>query len=414
MSHFLKSILSPMLSLFILILGNGYLMTLVPIRAQLEGFSPEIVGYLASAFFLGILIGAIKINKIIEGVGHIRAFAFFASIFSTLTLLQGIFVDPYAWIVFRFLIGLTMSGIFITIESWLLVKSSLKMRGMALSIYMTIFYAAQSIGQLFLGAFDSQSLYPFCFIVILATLSVLPLTITKTKAPIVEEESVLSLIKLFKLSPVALVAGLFAGFVLGPIYGLLPLYVQDLNFTEDQISWIMGAVIFGGLVFQWPIGAISDRIDRRIVLFACAISASVLVFFICLFPQVNFVNFLIFSIIFGGFAFVLYPLSVSHACDFVDAKDITATTGAVLVSYGLGSIIGPIGASYGMSIFGSVALFYFLFIVLIFLCVVLFFRVILKKSVPTEEKLPYSNMPRTSLIASELDPRSDNEEDKNK
>lgn len=405
MLRFLRTIFSPIVSYFILALGNGFLMTLVPIRATLEGFSPEIIGYLTAAYFAGILIGAMQINKVIEGVGHIRAFAFFASIFSILTLLQGIFVYPSVWIVLRFLFGLSMAGIFITIESWLLVKSSVKMRGMALSIYMTAFYAAQAASQLFLGIFDLKSLYPFCFIVILAALSVLPLTITKTKAPIVEEHSVLSPWKLFKISPFALISAVFSGLILGPIYGLLPVYAQELNYTISQISWIMGSVIFGGLVFQWPIGAISDKIDRRKVLLYSSFFVSLLVIFVCIFPQISFFNFIIFSICFGGFCFVLYPLSVSHACDLVESKDIAATTGAVLLCYGIGCIIGPILASYGMRLYGGIALFYFIFVSSVILFLIALFRVLVKGQVPKDEKVPYSNMPRTTPMASELDPR---------
>ena len=403
-----------MLSLFILIVGNGFLMTLAPVRAGLEGFSPEISGYLAAAYFAGILIGALRINKIIEGVGHIRAFAFFASIISILTLLQGIFVYPVVWIAIRFLFGLSIAGIFITIESWLLVKSSAKMRGIALSIYMTVFYAAQSTGQLFLGVFDPRSLFPFCFIVILASLSVLPLAITKTKAPIVEEQSVLSPWKLFKISPLVVIAAVFSGLILGPIYGLLPIYAQELNYSTNQISWIMGSVIFGGLIFQWPIGMISDKIDRRKVLLFSSICASLLALVMVFFPHTTFYYFIAFITLFGGFCFVLYPLSVSHACDQVESKDIVATTGAVLLSYGVGSILGPILASYGMRLFGVNALFYFLFGIAGGLACITFFRIIIKVPIPQEEKLPYSNMPQTTPIASELDPRVEESLEKEK
>jgi len=414
MFNFLKSIMAPMISLFILILGNGFLMTLVPLRADLEGFSSETMGYLAAAYFGGMLLGALKINKVIEGVGHVRAFAFFASVISILTLLQGLFVNPLFWIIARFLFGLCMAGIFVTIESWLLVQSSIKMRGIALSIYMTIFYAAQSASQLFLGIFDLHSLLPFCFIVILASLSVLPVTIIKTKAPIVHEHSILSPIKLFKLSPLALIAAIFSGLILGPIYGLLPIYAQTANYSTHQTSLVMGTIIFGGLAFQWPIGAFSDRTDRRKVLLFSSVLACLLALFVCLFPQMSFSLFLIFSTLLGGFCFVLYPLSVSHACDLVDSKELVAATGAVLFSYGIGSIIGPILASYSMKMFGGIALFYFLFINASLLAAITFIRIVAKTQVPPEEKLHYSNMPRSTPVAYELDPRIEESSDKEK
>lgn len=394
-----------MLSLFILVLGNGFLLTLIPIRGQLEGFAPEISGYLASAYFAGMLIGAVRINKIIEGVGHIRAFAFFASTISVLTLLQGLFVYPSAWIALRFLFGLSISGIFITVESWLLVKSSIKMRGVALSIYMTIFYSGQSIGQLLLGMVDPKTLIPFCVVVILASLSVLPLTITKTKAPIVEEHSVFSPKKLFKLSPLSLLGSLFAGLILGPIYGLLPVFAQKAEYSLSQISWVMGSIIFGGLIFQWPIGMLSDRMDRRKVLMIASICTALLALLVVVFPQMSYLRFLIFTIFLGGFCFVLYPLSVSHACDLVEAKDIVSTTGAVLVSYGVGSIIGPIVASYMMRLFGEVFLFYFISAIAGGLALICFSRIIKKVPVAPEEKVSFSNIPQTTPMASELDPR---------
>lgn len=412
MIPFLRSIYSPILSLFIIILGNGYLLTLVPVRAKLEGFSQEMIGYIAAAYFTGILIGALKINKIIEGVGHIRAFAFFASAISCITLFQGIFVDPYIWIVFRFLFGLCIGGIFITIESWLLVKSSHEMRGVALSLYMTVFYASQSLSQLFLGLADPKTILPFVIVVVLTSLSVLPLALTKTQAPIIEEHGVSSPWKLLKLTPVAVVSAMFSGFILGPIYGILPIYAQDINYSVEQISWIMGIVIFGGLLFQWPIGTASDRIDRRKVLLFSSILCAALSFTICLYPQMSLYYFLAFIFVYGGFSFVIYPLSISHACDVVDAKDIVSATGAILLSYGVGSIIGPVVSAYSMRHFGPIGLFYFLFVVCVVLSLFILSRIIVKSPVPKEEKLHYSNMPRTTPLASELDPRTEEGKEK--
>lgn len=393
--------------MFILMVGNGFLLTLIPVRAGLEGFSPEIAGYLASAYFAGILIGAIQINKVIMGVGHIRAFAFFASIISALTLIQGMWVNEWGWIGLRFIYGLCTAGIFITIESWLLVKSTINMRGVALSVYMTVYYAAQSTGQLFLDFFDPKSLFPFCFAVILASIAVLPLSITKTKAPIVEEHSVMSLRKLLKVSPLAMIGALFAGLILGPIYGLLPVYAQNVDYSTSQIAWIMGAIIFGGLVFQWPIGAVSDKIDRRKVLCGAAIFTGGVALVIALMPRMEFLPFLILTTVLGGFCFVLYPLSISHACDQVEPHDIIAATGGILLAYGIGSIIGPIIASYGIRIIGDDAFFIFLAIVGFGLAAIAIARMLIADKVPLDEKVPYANVPQTTPMAFELDARTD-------
>jgi MFS family permease len=281
------------------------------------------------------------------------------------------------------------------------------MRGVALSIYMTVYYAAQSAGQLFLDFFDPKSLFPFCFAVILASIAVLPLSITKTKAPIIEEHSVMSFRKLLKVSPLAIIGALFAGLILGPIYGLLPTYAQNVDYSTSQIAWIMGAIIFGGLIFQWPIGTVSDKIDRRKVLCGAAIFTGGLTLIIALIPQMEFLPFLSLTTVLGGFCFTLYPLSISHACDQVESHNIIAATGGILLVYGIGSIIGPIFASYTMQIIGNKAFFIFLAIIGFGLAGIAFARILIGDKVPIDEKFPYANVPQTTPIAFELDARTD-------
>lgn len=383
----------PIFSMFILMISNGFLLGFIPIRAGIEDFSPGVSGYLASAYFAGILIGAMQINKVIAGVGHIRAFAFFASLISILTLAQGLWVNEWAWMVLRFLYGLSIAGIFITIESWLLVQSSFKMRGVALSIYMTVYYAALSIGELLLGYLNLKSILPFCFAVMLTSFSVLSISITKTKEPIVKEHSFMSLKKLLKISPISLIGALVGGLVLGPAYGLLPVYLQNFQYTLIEISWIMSGMIFGGLLFQWPIGFLSDKFGRRKIFLGAAAFAGALSFFIALKSGMEFYFFLVTMIFFGGACFVFYPLSISYACDEVQPQDIVSTTGAVLLAYGIGSVLGPIISSYGMRLMGDNALFGFFSLISLGLAVLFLFRIFLSKKVPVEEKVPYTNVP---------------------
>jgi len=412
MVSFLRSIIAPVSSLFIMIMGNGLLITLIPLRSRYEGFSTELAGYLMASYYAGLVLGALNINKLIEGVGHIRAFSAFASIFTVLTMLQGVFVNPAAWLVLRFLSGLCISGVFVTIESWLLVKSTSKTRGKALSIYMAANYASQALGQLFLDVTNPKTIIPFCLVVVLSSLAVVPLSLTRTRAPIIEEPSILKLKTLLRLSPLGVVGSFLGGMILGSIFGLLPIYAQELNYSVANIASIMGVTIFGGLCFQWPVGAISDRIDRRKVLFCASLLTLACSFSIAVVNTVNITTFLALSFIFGGLSFVLYPLAVSHASDLVDPKDLVAMTGGMLLSYGIGAIIGPILVTYPMKYVGPQGFFYFISSVCLVLALFTLSRIKTKTPVPKEDKLPHANITRTTPLASELDPRAENVEEK--
>lgn len=407
MVSLLKTVVAPIISLIILIMGNGLMMTISPIQLKLFGYSTTAAGFLTSAFFAGLMIGSTYINRFIEGVGHIRSFAAFASLISIIAILQGLFVHPVLWIFMRFFTGICMGGLFITIESWLLVKSSIEMRGKVLSIYMSAFYAAQALGQLLLDLSDPKSITPFCIIVVFSSLSVVPLALSKARAPIMEEPSHLKIAKLFKISPLGVVGAMLSGLILGSVYGLLPIYSQELKFELAQIAKIMAITIFGGFVLQWPIGHISDKMDRRKVIFIVSCLTIVLSLMIAIMPTSKALLFYCLCWIFGGISFTIYPLCISHACDQVEVKDLVAATGGILLFYGAGCIIGPIIAPMFMKTLGPDGLFYFIALVASTLAVISFIRILEKKPIAKDDKLPYSNIPRTTPLVSELDPRSE-------
>lgn len=414
MASFVRSLLTPIICLFTVILGNSFLLTVVPLRMKLEGYPTETVGYLTAAYFAGLMTGALLINRLIEGVGHIRAFAAFAALFTVITMLQGVFIHPSLWLLLRFISGVCMAGIFITIESWLLVKSSIHMRGKALSIYMITTFAGQSLGQLFLDFSDPATIYPFCLVVILSALSIIPLSLTKTRAPIIEEPSILSPFKLFKNSPLGTVGAFLSGCILGSVYGLLPLYTLNLNFSHSEIAAVMSITILGGLIFQWPVGIISDRIDRRKVLFFLSLVTGLCSLLMGFFPTQSINLFFVLTFLFGGFSFATYPICVSHACDLIDPKDLVAAIGGMLLFYGTGAIAGPILISYPMNYLGNSGFFHFISFTSFVLMLFTLYRIGKKTPTSPEHKRPFSNMPRTTPMASEFDPGIDVQEEDEK
>lgn len=407
MLQILKQILTPILSLIILTLGNGLFTTYTSLRMEIEGQSPIIIGYISAAFFAGIVIGSIRAHKLIERIGHIRTFAALASSVAAFTMLQGVFFNPWTWGVIRFLTGICTAGLFITIESWLLAKSSVNTKGKILSLYMISFYAAQSIGQFLINLSSLQSIIPFACGVVLAAFSVVPITLTKVPSPSIEEPSYLNIRKMIKISPLGILGTLVSGLILGTIYGINPIFGKYLNMDTYQLSLFMGITIFGGLVLQWPIGQISDHIDRRKVLMVISIMIAFLSLLVALLDNYSFLTLLIIIGLFGGFAFTIFPLSVSHASDKLEPKDYVAAIGCLTLIYGIGAVIGPIISSYCMSYLGNNGVFYFYIIVSLLLGLCSFIRILKVNPIPEKEKVQFISLPRPSSLTGELDPRTE-------
>lgn len=407
MTKILRTIAAPILSLIILITGNGLFTTFLPVRLQLEGFPQEMAGYVTAAFFAGLTLGSLYIHHIIQRIGHIRAFANFASGMAVCVILQAFFVDPWMWMILRFFSGVFIAGLFITIESWLIIKSSAGNKGQILSVYMIAFYGAQSAGQFLLKLSDPASILPFLITALLCSFAVMPISMTKFREPIIEDQSVLNIFKLFILSPLGMVAALFAGLFLGAIYGMLPFFCKEIHFTTAQVSNLMGFTILGALLLQWPIGRLSDVIDRRKILFATAIGTTILAITLFFIPKEYSIKLLIVATLFGGFSFTIYPLSISHACDSIEEKDSVAALGGLNVAYGIGAVLGPIGAAYLMKLTGPYGLFLYFIIISIMLAIYTFWKIQKVKPIPQDEKQPFRNMPRTTPLVIELDPRGD-------
>jgi len=408
MKNTLKSIISPILSLIILLLGNGLFMTYVTVRLKIDDYSNEAIGFVSASFYAGVLVGSFYANRLIERIGHIRAFAGFASLLSVVSLLQGFYISIWSWSILRALNGAMMAGLFITIESWLLVKSTPKIRGKVLAIYMTALYASQSLGQFLLNISDPLSWIPYILIAILTSLSVIPVSLTKAEAPITSEPSYLRFTKLLNISPLGVIGCLLSGVMLGAVYGLAPLYAQEIGLSLKYISLFMSIIIFGGLVLQWPIGHISDYIDRRKILLIVGLLTTATSILIAIFDAYNI--YLLFGLVFlfGGFSFTLYPLSISHTCDHLEPKDFVAATGGLMIAYGLGAIIGPLIAPFAFKLLGPKGLFIYFAVISGILALYAFIRLFRLPPIPPEEKLPYANLPRTTPSVGELDPRSEN------
>ncbi len=403
MQDLLKLIFSPILSLVIIMLGISFFNTFTSVRIISEGGATYLTGVVYSAYYAGMMFGAVYIERFITRVGHIRGFSIFASSCAVAVMLQSFFDSPYVWIIFRFITGLTCAGLFIVIESWLLLLSSPSTRGQVLSLYMVALYSAQGLGQFILNSMDLTGMLPFSVTVIFASLSIIPVCLMRANAPSTSEPEIINIFYIFKKTPLGFIGNFVAGMVLSSFYALGPVYAENTGFSIFEISLIMGCTIFGGMALQWPLGLLSDVMERRkvIILTSFLLFSTSLTLFLYSQPPLWFL--LILLILFGGFSFTLYPLSITHCCDYFSAAGITAITCSCLIIYGIGCIIGPLVAPFAMAVATPSGLFLYTAVLALSLSFYGVWR--RKKFLPPDTKEPFVPLPSTTPTGANLDPR---------
>lgn len=413
-SYIDKFTLNPVSSLFFAIgflaIGYGMILTYVGVYLKDLDLNDAVIGLINASFFLGAIGSSIFSQKIISSVGHIRSFATFASLMVISFLLQALFFNEYLWAFLRFVSGFAFYALLIIIESWLNEKSSQTHRGKILAIYTIIFYLATALGQVFLNIKGDTTYIIFILGSVLILFSVLFISMTKIKEPILKPFEKYSFPKLYSVVPLALTGSFIGGFFVGGFFTMVPIYLMQKYSSIETVSVFMACSIIGGLISQWPIGLLSDKYGRRKII----AYSGFYIFFVSLFFLFSSLldNYIYFLGIFLGFSiFSIYPLSLARANDVIDEnKDIVEISRTLLFAYGLGSFIAPIILGIG--------LFYYLeFIFLIFAILGLFlgFYSLSKKRVADDDMSIFVNIPVASgSVVVELDPRQDLENEKEK
>jgi MFS family permease len=353
----LAKVLAPLLGLFILSVGNGFLSSLTTLRLDASGASANMVGIVSSAYFIGLTIGALFHDRLIVRIGHIRAYSSFASLGVVSILMQALSADWTVWILARLVYGWTTVGIFLVIESWLLLAADQSVRGRLLALYMISFYGAGALSQVLLGSVAGLGeTAPFITAAMLASLSVLPIVILPRITPTVERVEALKPSRLFQMSPSGVIGCFGSGVAIAAIYSLLPLYLQHTGLQVEEVGHMMASVILGAMVLQYPVGRWSDRQDRRIVLITLAFICLLLCAAILLLPHTS-TTLMITMFLFGGGVFAIYPVSVSFAADRASSESLVPIIQGLLLINSLGSAISPIAISPVMNHFGASGLF---------------------------------------------------------
>ena len=402
-----------MLSAMLLMMGNSVFTTLIALRANIEGYPNETIGLMTSAYFFGFAIGTVRAGQLINRVGHIRSFAAFAAVVAATMLAFLLIIEPWAWIAFRIVMGASISGLFVVIESWLNNRATNQSRGVLLSMYMMVGYLASAIGQETLQIGDPGGPNVFLFSGMLLILAVVPVALTRATHPDPVPTPKLNLHLLIHTSPTSLGGCILGGVIIGSLWGLGPVYARESGLDLSQIARFMSIAVIGGLLMQLPIGRLSDRYDRRTVLLGISVASmlpsSVLIFGPSLPPLILFIA----IGCFGGLTSTIYPLSIAYANDYLNPEDIVSTSSGFVLAFGIGAIVGPLVGSVAMSLTGPAGLFLHTLFAILALSGFILWRMRVRQWAPVVDKDPFVALPDLPApsIVTDLDPRA--EVDKN-
>ena len=383
------------LGVALIMLGNGLQTSLLGVRAGLEAFATSATGLIMSMYFVGFLAGSVVVPKLIGSVGHVRVFAALASVASTATLVHVIFVEPTTWAVMRMVTGFAFAGLFIVAESWLNDRATNDTRGSLLAVYMVVLMGGTAGGQLLLNLDDPTRFQLFALVSVLISLSLVPLLLSATPAPAIRMPEKVRLLQLYRASPLGVVGCFGTGVAHGAALGMGAVYAGAARFSVAEISAFMGAVYLGGMLAQGPIGILSDRFDRRLVLTATTLAAAAAALAAAWGTGVSHAATIGLVAVFGGLTLPLYALCISHTNDYLTPTQMPAASGKLYLVTGVGSTLGPLSVAVLMDLRGPVAYFGFLAAVHLAIGGFALWRMIRRSAKPLAEQGHYATLSAT-------------------
>lgn len=343
----------------LLMVGNGIQGSLLGIRGALEGFSTFQMSFVMAGYFLGFLGGSRLAPLMIRRVGHVRVFAALGSLISAVLVLYPVVADVWAWSVMRVLIGFCFSGVYVTAESWLNNASSNETRGQALSAYMIVQMIGIIASQILLNVGDPSGFVPFILPSVLVSLAFLPILLSATPAPVFDTTQRMGFARLFQISPLGCAGMLLTGGVYAAMMGMAGVWGMSVGLTVPQISVFVGAMYAGGLVLQFPVGWISDRMDRRRLILLLALAGAGVMALASVAPAA-FGLLVALAFVLGGIVNPLYALLIAHTNDFLPNEEMAGASAGLLFLNGLGAVAGPLLTGWMMEQLGPSGFFVFI------------------------------------------------------
>jgi len=377
------------LGIAMMMLGNGLQVSLLGLRATTEGFPTATTGLIMSAYYVGFLAGSTLAPRIVRNVGHVRVFAALASLASTAALIHAVFIDPLAWGVMRFITGFCFAGLYVVAESWVNDRATNETRGQLLSVYMVVTLGGMALGQLLLNVADPGGFQLFVLASVLVSLALVPIALTAGSAPAFDNTpSKVGLWQLYRISPLGVVGAMATGAAHGVLFGMGAVYAGQIGLSVAQISLFMGVAITGGMLFQWPVGRLSDRFDRRRVMIVVTLLAAIFAIAAVPIAATSQTMLLVLTFLFGGMTLPMYSLCIAHTNDHLEPGQMVAASGTLVLVGGIGACFGPSLVAGLMSMAGPDA--FFVALALVHAAIGLFglYRMSQRAATPLDEQSP--------------------------
>ncbi len=352
-----------LLGMLLLMVGNGMQSTLLGIRGGIEGFSTYEMSIVMSGYFAGFLGGSKMAPEMIRRVGHVRVFAALGSMVSAILILYPAFANPIAWTAGRIVLGFCLSGVYVTAESWLNNASTNETRGKALSLYLIVQMIGIITAQALLLVGDPSGFILFIIPSVLVSISFAPILLSISPTPAFEATKSMKMTELFQRSPLACVGIFLLGAVFAAQFGMAAVFGTKVGLGVGQISVFVAAFYVGATMFQYPIGWISDRTDRRVLIGVIA-AIGALGGVVGIFAEHNYTTLLVAAFLIGGMSNPLYALLIAHANDFLEPETMASAAGTMVFVSGLGAIAGPLITGWIMAVVGTWGFFLYLFVLL--------------------------------------------------
>jgi MFS family permease len=395
MHKIIKSAWPVFAGLILMMVGNGLQVTLLGVRATLEGFDTAVTGLIMSCYYVGYLAGSLLTPRLVSSVGHIRVFAAMAAIASASSMLYGLFVHPSCWAVIRALAGFSFASLYIVIESWLNDISTAETRGKLMAAYLIACYASMMGGQYLLNLAPARSIDPFIYAAIFVSCALIPVSLSKRPAPEFTVSTRISVRELWNVSPLGVFTMALCGIASSMLFSILPVYATRSGMDVGHVANFMACFILGGMGGQLPLGMLSDRLGRRRIIImntTAVMLVSLAAFFLAgtwaIYPLVALI---------GGMGLSMYPLASAYINDRLRRDQIVSAGGAILLVYGAACILGPFTGSLIMEHLGNAVIFLELALVYAVVLAFSLYRSTQSEAVPVAEQSAFVAAPNPTV-----------------
>jgi len=390
-----------LLGMLLLMVGNGLQGSLLGVRGSAAGFSTTAMAVVMSAYFAGFLFASRMVPEMIRRVGHVRVFAALGSFISAALILCPAVQHPAAWVLGRLVLGFCFCGVYVTAESWLNNTATNETRGQTLSAYMIVQTLGIIAAQALLIVPDMSGFLLFVIPSVLVSISFAPILLSISPTPAFESTKRMTLRELYGVSPLGMVGIFLLGSVFAAQFGMAAVYATEAGMRLGQISIFVAAFYVGALFMQYPLGWISDRVDRRgLIMIVAALGAAGAI--VAVMAESYWVIVGCAAVI-GGCSNPLYSLLIAYTNDFLESEDMAAASAGLLFINGVGAIAGPLVIGWVMQVMGPPGFFVLIAALLVALTAYAAYRMTQRPAPAVETTGAYAPvLPSASPVAMEV------------